>query len=156
MPLADALARAQRRTAQSRRGGKTAQSGLVAVSPAPPAAGPWRSYKEIVAQLAGRIVEAQRPIRVLQALRWDNSVEEQFFKSRPRELPQGRRRVLRRRSTSASTRAPRPKSSRRSRATSTASSARRDAIGHIMMTTALEYRDVVRMLAARGTPNFYA
>ena len=37
-----------------------------------PAAGPWRSYKEIVAQLATRIVEAQRPIRVLQAIRWDD------------------------------------------------------------------------------------
>ena len=52
-----------------------------------PAAGPWRSYKEIVAQLAGRIVEAQRPIRVLQALRWDDSVEEQFLKHKRRELP---------------------------------------------------------------------
>jgi uncharacterized protein (TIGR02421 family) len=31
-----------------------------------------------------------------------------------------------------------------------------DAIGQIMMTTALEYRDVVRMLSARGTPGFYA
>ena len=34
--------------------------------PAIPAA-PWQSYKEIVAQLAARIVDAQRPIRVLQA-----------------------------------------------------------------------------------------
>src|SRR3954451_8378523 len=52
-----------------------------------PAAGPWRSYKEIVAGLATRIVEAQRPIRVLQALRWDNSIEEQFRKSRCRDMP---------------------------------------------------------------------
>src|SRR5215510_12065841 len=47
-----------------------------------PAAGPWRSYKEIVAGLAQRIVDAQRPIRVLQALRWDNEIEEQFRKAR--------------------------------------------------------------------------
>ena len=52
-----------------------------------PAAGPWRSYKEIVASIATRIVEAQRPIRVLQAIRWDGSIEEQFRKSRYRELP---------------------------------------------------------------------
>src|SRR5262245_30006192 len=52
-----------------------------------PAAGPWRSYKEIVAGIANRIVDAQRPIRVLQAIRWDNTVEEQFRKSRFRELP---------------------------------------------------------------------
>ena len=56
--------------------------------PAVPVAGPWRSYKEVVAQLASRIVEAQRPIRVLQALRWDASVEEQFFQKKCRELPQ--------------------------------------------------------------------
>src|SRR6476620_7767203 len=47
-----------------------------------PAAGPWRSYKEIVSGLASRIVEAQRPIRVLQAIRWDSSVEEEFKKGR--------------------------------------------------------------------------
>jgi hypothetical protein len=52
-----------------------------------PAAGPWRSYKETVAAIASRIVEAQRPIRVLQSIRWDNSVEEQFYKSRFREIP---------------------------------------------------------------------
>ena len=36
-----------------------------------PLAGPWRSYKEILAALAQRVLDAQRPIRVLQALRWD-------------------------------------------------------------------------------------
>src|SRR4051794_23575796 len=41
-----------------------------------PASGPWRSYKEIVAGLATRIVEGQRPIRVLQAVRWDNAIDE--------------------------------------------------------------------------------
>src|SRR5689334_23134761 len=55
--------------------------------PAPTEMGPWRSYKEIVAHLAGRIVEAQKPIRVLQAICWEDSVEEQFLKSRGRELP---------------------------------------------------------------------
>ena len=59
----------------------------VPLVPAPAARGPWRSYKEIVAQLAGRIVEAQRPIRVLQALRWDDTVEEHFLKTKQRELP---------------------------------------------------------------------
>src|SRR5262249_42672872 len=33
-----------------------------------PAAGPWRSYKELVAQIAQKIVDAQRPIRVLQSV----------------------------------------------------------------------------------------
>src|SRR5258707_593754 len=55
--------------------------------PPPPVSGPWRSYKEVVSQLATRIVEAQRPIRVLNAIRWDDSVEEQLRKSRFKEMP---------------------------------------------------------------------
>src|SRR4051812_32504218 len=55
--------------------------------PPPPVSGPWRSYKEVVSQLATRIVEAQRPIRVLNAIRWDDSVEDQLRKSRYKEMP---------------------------------------------------------------------
>src|SRR6266536_1701986 len=58
-----------------------------AVSAAAQLIAPWRSYKEQVAAIAQRIVEAQRPIRVLQALRWEPSVEEAFRRSRGRELP---------------------------------------------------------------------
>ncbi len=50
--------------------------------------GPWRSYKEILAKLAQRMLEAQRPVRILQALRWPASAEEQFAKSKGRELPE--------------------------------------------------------------------
>ncbi len=49
--------------------------------------GPWRSYKETLAKLSQRVIEAQRPLRVLNALRWPNRVEEQFLKSKARELP---------------------------------------------------------------------
>src|SRR3954466_6138321 len=55
--------------------------------PAPAAAGPWRSYKEILAALAQRVLDAQRPMRILQSLRWEADVEEQFFRGRARELP---------------------------------------------------------------------
>ena len=53
--------------------------------PAP--TGPWRSYKEILAKLAQRVLEAQRPLRILQSLRWPDGVEEAFARSRFRELP---------------------------------------------------------------------
>jgi hypothetical protein len=126
----------------------------VASTPASRVIAPWRSYKEVVAQLAGRIVEAQRPIRVLQAIRWDNGVEEAFVRSKYRELPR----------IDAAYYAgielgfdPRAKADEFEQI---ASDIRRevgesDAIGQIMTTTALEYRDVVRMLAARGTAGFY-
>ena len=118
------------------------------------AAGPWRSYKEVVAKLAERIVDAQRPIRVLQALRWDASVEEKFLKNRQREMPKIDAAYYERVELGFDP---------LERAAEFEQIARdidrdvgeRDAIGQIMMATALEYRDVVRMLAGRGTPAFY-
>ena len=47
----------------------------------------WRSYKERVHALSKRLVEAQRPIRVLDALKWSDEVEEQFFARKGRDLP---------------------------------------------------------------------
>jgi uncharacterized protein (TIGR02421 family) len=120
-----------------------------------PAAGPWRSYKEIVAQIATRIVDAQRPIRVLQGVRWDNAIEEQFRKTRYRELPKV---------DAAYYDAVELGFDPRTQSAIFEDIARdvdrelgeEDAIGSILSRTALEYRDVARMLAARGTPVFYA
>ncbi len=58
-------------------------------------------------------------------------------------------------SSSASTCARRSRSSRRIARDIERTLGESDAIGQIMLATALEYRDVVRMLAARGTPAFY-
>jgi uncharacterized protein (TIGR02421 family) len=120
-----------------------------------PAAGPWRSYKELVSGLASRIVEAQRPLRVLQSIRWDNAVEEHFVKSKYREMPKIDPSWYEAVELGFDTRA---------KIEEFESIARdidfhlgeSDAIGDIMTRTALEYRDVVCMLAARGTPHFYA
>jgi uncharacterized protein (TIGR02421 family) len=123
--------------------------------PAPPAAGPWRSYKEVVADLAGRIVEAQRPIRVLQALRWDDEVEHHFLKAKQRELPKIDAAYYERLDLGFD---PKDKLGEFEQIARDIDHqlGDDDAIGQIMMTTALEYRDVVRMLATRGTPSFYA
>src|SRR6185295_18743789 len=48
---------------------------------------PWRSYKERLARLAQRLVDAQRPIRILNAVKWDSSVFESFRDSKWRKLP---------------------------------------------------------------------
>jgi uncharacterized protein (TIGR02421 family) len=119
-----------------------------------PVAGPWQSYKELVAQLAERIVEGQKPIRVLQALRWDDGVEEQFLRSKQRELPQVDAEYYAHVDLGFDVR------SKVEEFETIARDIERvlgegDAIGNVMLTTALEYRDVVRMLAARGTPAFY-
>lgn len=123
--------------------------------PALPVSGPWRSYKEVVAFLAEQIVEAQRPIRVLQSLRWDDAIEEQFFKSKQREMPRVDAAYYQGVELGFD---PREKIEEFERIARDIDRqvGEGDAIGQIMTTTALEYRDVVRMLAARGTPAFYA
>lgn len=118
------------------------------------ASGPWRSYKEVVAKLAERIVEAQRPIRVLQALRWDVSVEERFLRNRQHEPPKIDASYYERVDLGFDP------VERAEQFEQIARDVERDLgegdpVGQIMNATAIEYRDVVRMLAARGTPAFY-
>lgn len=120
-----------------------------------PAAGPWRSYKEIVSQLASRIVEAQRPIRVLQAIRWDDGVHEQFKKTRYRELPKVGAEYYDRQELGFDPRAQAAVFEEIAQDVDR-ELGESDSIGAILARTAIEYRDVVRMLAARGTPVFYA
>ncbi|MDI1482983.1 flavohemoglobin expression-modulating QEGLA motif protein [Polyangium sp. y55x31] len=118
--------------------------------PPPPAAGPWRSYKEILAKLSQRVLEAQRPIRILQALRWESAVEEQFLRGKQRDLPKVTyasdlgfdadakiaelEEILR---------------------DAERELGKNDRLGQILRQTAAEYRDVVRMLKSRGKRDFY-
>src|SRR5689334_2680417 len=48
----------------------------------------WTSYKEKVRQLSGRIVEAQRPIRVRDGIKWDEQIEAQVIASKFKQLPE--------------------------------------------------------------------
>src|SRR5262245_56502612 len=57
-----------------------------------PAAGdgprpPLSAYHQTVRSLSDRLVEAQRPIRVLDAVKWGPEVERAFFAAGARELP---------------------------------------------------------------------
>ncbi len=133
---------------------RTKESEETAVVPPAPAAAPWQSYKEVVAQLAGRIVEGQKPIRVLQALRWDDAVEEQFLKSKQRELPKIDAGYYASVDLGFDVRAKVEEFEALARDIER-DLGEGDAIGQVMLATALEYRDVARMLAARGTPGFY-
>jgi uncharacterized protein (TIGR02421 family) len=123
--------------------------------PPPPVDGPWRSYKEMVASLANRIVEAQRPIRVLQAVRWDNAIEEQFIKGKGKELPKADPAYYQTVDLGFDPAAKAVEFEQIARDIDR-DLGESDALGQIMTTTALEYRNTVHMLAARGTPAFYA
>ncbi|WP_437660227.1 flavohemoglobin expression-modulating QEGLA motif protein [Sorangium sp. So ce1182] len=126
------------------------QDGPIPHAPIPPAGGPWRSYKEILANLAQRVLDAQRPIRVLQSLRWEAEVEEQFLRSKQRELP---------RVTYSDDLGFDPAAKLREIEEILRDAERelgkRDRLGQILRTTADEYRKVVSMLMGRGTKAFY-
>ncbi len=114
---------------------------------------PWRSYKERLARVAQRLVEAQRPIRILNAVKWDHSVFERFRDSKWRSLPpvdadyyahvplgfdpdatieefRGIDRQVRHELGD-------------------------DLVGKIVSETALQFVDAVEMLRGRGTKRFY-
>ena len=45
------------------------------------------AYHRTIRELSDRLVEAQRPIRILDAIKWDASVQEAFFSKGCKELP---------------------------------------------------------------------
>ncbi len=44
-------------------------------------------YQQVIHELSERIVTAQKPIRILDALKWDAQVQEHFFKHKCKKLP---------------------------------------------------------------------
>jgi len=45
------------------------------------------SYTQAIKELSDRIVEAQRPIRVLSAINWDDRIKNEFFAGGFKEQP---------------------------------------------------------------------
>jgi uncharacterized protein (TIGR02421 family) len=48
---------------------------------------PLTAYETMVRALSDRLVEAQRPIRILDAIKWDDDIERAYFDKDGRELP---------------------------------------------------------------------
>ena len=44
-------------------------------------------YQLVIRSLSDRIVEAQAPIRILDAIKWDDSLREEFFRKRCKSIP---------------------------------------------------------------------
>ena len=44
-------------------------------------------YQQVIHELSERIVEAQKPIRILDAIKWNGKIKEQFFKDKFKKLP---------------------------------------------------------------------
>jgi len=121
----------------------------------PTATLPRTRYEATVRTLSDRLVEAQRPIRILDAVKWDTTIEKSFFARGCRELP----------AISPDYYATRPlpylaeAKGREFRAIEEdvrLHLGATDEVGRILTRMCQEYRLVVDMLRQRGTPAFAA
>jgi uncharacterized protein (TIGR02421 family) len=114
---------------------------------------PLTPHEQTVRALSDRLVEAQRPIRILDAVRWDDDVERTFFARHARELPDVTPDYYGRRPLAFD-----PPTKLQELRELEDDIGRRlgseDAAGLIMTRMCREYRQAVRMLAQRGTPEF--
>lgn len=114
----------------------------------------WITYKEKVKQLSQKIVDAQRPIRILDAIKWDPSIEEEVRKSKFRELPKVGPEYYQ---TIPIGFDPQKKGEEIQAIIKeiSLSLGESDPIGRLLQTIAQEYFDVTQMLMYRGTPKFW-
>lgn len=112
-------------------------------------------YTDNLLALSNRLVEAQKPIRVLDSIKWDDDVREAFFASGCKEQP----------AVDADYYAQQPlpfdaAEKQREFLTLERQIVRElgsfNPLGNLLRRMCREYRDVVRLLESRGTPDFSA
>lgn len=112
-------------------------------------------YRESILELSTRLIDAQRPVRVLDAIKWDPGVEEFLRRTRFKEMPDlGPERY------SAHTPLGFDPSAKMEEFTQIQAAIRerlgdQDAVGRLLIEIAGEYRLVIEMLVARGTRRFW-
>jgi uncharacterized protein (TIGR02421 family) len=116
---------------------------------------PLSTYETLVRSLSDRLVEAQRPIRILDAIKWDDEIERAFFASRCRQLPAVTRDYYLARPL------PFDPDQKRQEFLGIERDIRQllgkyNAAGQIMSRMCAEYRQVLDLLVNRGTPAFSA
>ena len=110
-------------------------------------------YHEIIRVLSGRLVEAQTPIRVLDAIKWDDSVRQGFLKAKGRAMPAVDRAYYDSRPLAFDAVAKKLEFQNIERDI-TRQLGQFNPVGQIMRRMCKEYRMVIRMLEARGTADF--
>lgn len=111
------------------------------------------TYRQTVRALSDRIVDAQRPIRILDAIKWDPSIQEAFFAGGAREQPPVDLEYYRKRPLGFDAVAKRKEFHDIDREV-TRRLGQFNPLGVLMRRMCDEYQMVVRMLEARGTPEF--
>ncbi|WP_185266396.1 flavohemoglobin expression-modulating QEGLA motif protein [Halopseudomonas xiamenensis] len=108
-------------------------------------------YQLVIRSLSDRIVEAQAPIRVLDAIKWDDAIRDQFFRDGCKKLPDVGPDYYKRRPMAFDP-AERLQLFQDIERDITRQLGTFNPVGQIMRRMCREYRMVLRMLEARGTP----
>ncbi len=111
-------------------------------------------YLSTVRELSDRMVEAQRPIRVLDTIKWHPDVRERFFAADCRELPQVDAEYYARRNPLDFVPADKRTEFREIERDISRRLGQLNPVSTLMRRICREYRTVVDMLEARGTSEF--
>lgn len=110
-------------------------------------------YHATIRTLSDRLVEAQTPIRVLDAIKWDDSVRQGFLKAKGKQMPAVDRAYYENRPLAFDATAKKLEFQNIERDI-TRQLGQFNPVGQIMRRMCKEYRMVIRMLEARGTADF--
>ncbi|RUO30510.1 flavohemoglobin expression-modulating QEGLA motif protein [Aliidiomarina sanyensis] len=105
-------------------------------------------------ELSDRLVQLQAPIRILDAINWDRGTREQFFANKAQKNPAIDRDFYQRKALGFDPASLRHELAELQRDI-TRQLGRLSPIAQLMSRACREYRDVVRMLEARGTSEFH-
>jgi uncharacterized protein (TIGR02421 family) len=114
----------------------------------------WTTYKEKIKRLSQRIVDAQKPIRVLDSIKWDPSIEAELKKSKFKHMPKVDAEYY------AHIDLGFDPDAKQAELKSLIDDIRltlgeQDDIGQLLIKIAEQYLDVVHLLLNRGTPAFH-
>ncbi|MBT8768567.1 flavohemoglobin expression-modulating QEGLA motif protein [Metapseudomonas boanensis] len=110
-------------------------------------------YQQTIRALSDRIVLAQTPIRVLDAVKWDDSVRQGFLKHKGKSMPEVNRAYYDSRPLAFDS-AEKKLEFQNIERDITRQLGQFNPVGQIMRRMCKEYRMVIRMLEARGTSDF--
>jgi uncharacterized protein (TIGR02421 family) len=114
----------------------------------------WTTYKEKIKRLSQRIVEAQRPIRILDAVKWDATIEVELKRSKFKSMPKIGADYYKKSELGFDTELKLDELGTLAKdidATLGAS----DPLAQLMKSIAEQYMDVVNLLLNRGTKEFW-
>ncbi len=111
-------------------------------------------YEQAIHELSERIVAAQKPIRILDALKWDAEIEHYFFKHKCKKLPPINQDYYQEKNPLGFDPIKKMEEFHDIDRNIRRKLGQYSGVGSIMQRMCYEYTRVVEMLAARGTPKF--